>query len=200
VEAPLLKGRYRCHPKDGIMSEVKFADLFRAELENLHDAENQILEALPKMIAAASSAELAVAFEEHLERTREQVKRLDRIFEAMGEQPGGKASEGMQGLIREGETVISGIEKSPVRDVALTEAAQKVEHYQISGYGTVRTLAEMLGLSDAADLLEETLNEEKSADEILTEIAEGIMTSEEPDDEEEDEEEEEEDEEEEVES
>jgi ferritin-like metal-binding protein YciE len=174
------------------MSEAKFEDLFRSELANLYDAETQIVEALPKMIAAASSAELATALEEHLEQTREQVKRLERIFEAAGEQPGGKTCEGMQGLLREGESIISGMEKSPVRDVALTEAAQKVEHYEIAGYGTVRSLAEMLGQSDAVDLLEETLEEEKSADEILTEVAEGIMTGEEPEEEDEEEEEEEE--------
>jgi ferritin-like metal-binding protein YciE len=183
------------------MKEPKFEDLFRSELEDLHDAETQILEALPKMIAASSSEELATAFEEHLEQTREQVKRLDRIFEAAGEEPGGKTCLGMQGLLREGENIISGMEKSQARDIALTAAAQKVEHYEIAGYGTVRTLAEMLGQSEAADLLEETLSEEKAADDTLTEIAEAIMTGEQPveeeeEDEEEDEEEEEEEEEE----
>src|SRR5205085_11388664 len=107
---------------------------------------------------------------------REQVKRLDRVFQAIGEKPQGKTCEGMQGLLKEGEKIIAEIPKSPVLDAAIIGAAQKVEHYEISGYGTARTMAEMLGQQDAAELLEETLDEEKATDETLTEIAESIMS------------------------
>ncbi len=158
------------------MKEAKFEDLFREELEDLYDAEKQIVGALPKMVAAASNAELASAFEQHLQQTREQVKRLDRIFESMGEQPGSRKCEGMQGLLQEGEKLITEMEKSPVLDAALIGAAQKVEHYEISAYGTARSMAEMLGQAETAELLDETLDEEKETDETLTEIAESIMT------------------------
>jgi ferritin-like metal-binding protein YciE len=170
------------------MKEAKFEDLLTKELNDLYDAERQILEALPKMKEAASSEELTEAFEQHLEQTREQVKRLDRIFSKMGEQPGGKQCEGMEGLLREGEKLIGEMEKSPVLDAALIAAAQKVEHYEISGYGTARTLATILGQNEAAELLEETLDEEKDTDETLTEIAEGIMGGESADEDEEEDE------------
>ena len=142
------------------------------------------------MAEAASNEELKSAFEEHLEQTKEQVKRLDRVFKAIGEKPQGKTCEGMQGLLKEGEKMIAEIPKSPVLDAAIIGAAQKVEHYEISGYGTARTMAEMLGQQDAAELLEETLEEEKATDETLTEIAESIMSGEDSDEEEEEEEEE----------
>jgi ferritin-like metal-binding protein YciE len=157
---------------------LKFEDLLKEELEDLYDAEKQIVNALPKMVEAASAEDLKAAFQEHLEQTVEQVARLERVFEAIGEQPGGKQCEGMQGLLKESEKMIQEMEKSPVLDAALIGAAQKVEHYEISGYGTVRTMAEFLGQQDAADLLEETLDEEKAADDTLTEIAETIMTGE----------------------
>jgi ferritin-like metal-binding protein YciE len=167
------------------MKEAKFDELFQQELEDLYDAEKQIVQALPKMAEAASSEELSSAFQEHLEQTREQVKRLDKVFKKIGVKPQSKTCEGMQGLLKEGEKMISEIPKSPVLDAALIGAAQKVEHYEISGYGTVRTMAEMLGQQDAAELLEETLEEEKATDENLTEIAESIMTGEDTGDEEE---------------
>jgi ferritin-like metal-binding protein YciE len=160
------------------MKEAKFDELFREELEDLYDAEKQIVQALPKMAEAASSEELSSAFQDHLEQTKEQVKRLEKIFKTLGVKPQGKTCEGMQGLIKEGQRMISEIPKSPVLDAGLIGAAQKIEHYEISGYGTVRTMAEMLGQQDAADLLEETLEEEKTTDETLTEIAESIMTGE----------------------
>jgi len=172
------------------MKEAKFDELFKEELQDLYDAERQIIQALPKMVEAASNEELKSAFEEHLEQTREQVKRLDRVFQAIGEKPQAKTCEGMQGLLKEGEKIIAEIPKSPVLDAAIIGAAQKVEHYEISGYGTARTMAEMLGQQDAAELLEETLEEEKATDETLTEIAESIMSGEESDEEEEEEEEE----------
>ncbi len=157
------------------MKDAKFEDLFQEELKDMYDAEKQIVKALPKMIAASSSPELAAALQEHLQETQEQVKRLERVFESMGEQPGGKTCEGMQGLLREGEKMITEMAKSPVLDAGIIGAAQKVEHYEISAYGTARTMAEMLGQADAAELLDETLEEEKAADEKLTEIAEAIM-------------------------
>jgi len=158
------------------VKNLKFEDLLKEELEDLYDAEKQIVAALPKMVEAASDGDLKAAFQEHLEQTREQVTRLERVFETIGEQPGSKTCEGMQGLLKEGEKMIEELEKSSVLDAALIGAAQKVEHYEISGYGTARSMAEFLGQQDAADLLEETLDEEKATDDTLTEIAESIMT------------------------
>ncbi len=174
------------------MKEGKFEELFQEELADIYDAERQIVQALPKMADAASSEELAAAFREHLDVTRQQVKRLDKIFQKLGQKPGKKTCEGMQGLLREGEKMIGEMERSPVLDAGLIAAAQKVEHYEISAYGTARTLAESLGQAEAAELLEETLEEEKETDETLTEIAEGILSEaggEEEDEEEEEEEE-----------
>jgi len=170
------------------MKDAKFEDLFVEQLQDLYDAEKQIVQALPKLAEAASSEELIEAFQEHLEQTREQVKRLERIFKDMGETPGGKPCEGMQGLIKEGGRLISEISRSAVLDAALIGAAQKVEHYEISGYGTARTMAEMLGQQNAAELLDETLDEERETDDTLTDIAETIMTGEDVTEEEEDEE------------
>lgn len=170
------------------MKEANFEELFQDELSDIYDAERQILEALPKMAEAASSEELVAAFQEHLEVTRNQVKRLDKVFQKIGAKPGGKTCEGMQGLLREGEKIIQEMPKSAVLDAGLIAAAQKVEHYEISSYGTVRTMAEMLGQEDAAELLEETLEEEKETDENLTEIAESIMSGEGSEEEEEEEE------------
>ena len=130
---------------------------------------------MPKIIAASSSEELAEALQEHLDETKEQVKRLDRVFEMMGEQPAGKTCEGMQGLLKEGERIISEMEKSPVLDAGIIAAAQKVEHYEIAGYGTARSMAEMLGQSEVAELLQETLEEEEAADDNLTDISADIM-------------------------
>src|SRR4051812_16580853 len=157
------------------MKEAKFEELFQEELADIYDAERQIIQALPKMAEAASSEELTAAFNEHLEMTRQQVKRLDKVFQKLGQKPGKKTCEGMQGLLREGEKMIAEMQKSPVLDAGLISAAQKVEHYEISAYGTVRSMAEMLGQDEAAELLEETLEEEKETDENLTEIAESIM-------------------------
>jgi ferritin-like metal-binding protein YciE len=170
------------------MKQANFEELFQNELQDIYDAERQIVEALPKMAEAASSDELVAAFQEHLEMTKKQVKRLDKVFQKIGAKPGGKTCEGMQGLLREGQKMISEMPKSAVLDAGLIAAAQKVEHYEISAYGTVRTMAEMLGQEDAAELLEETLEEEKETDENLTEIAEGIMSGEQGEEEEEEEE------------
>jgi ferritin-like metal-binding protein YciE len=157
------------------MKEAKFEDLLTHELNDLYDAERQIVEALPKMQQAASTEELADAFEQHLEQTKEHVSRLERIFSQMGEEPGSDECEAMKGLLRDGEKLIGEMQKSPVLDAALIGAAQKVEHYEISAYGTARTMAAMLGQVEVAEVLQETLDEEKDTDEALTEIAETIM-------------------------
>lgn len=162
------------------MQDATFADLFKQELEEVYDAERQIVEALPKMAEAASSEELKAAFEEHLEVTRQQMKRLDKVFLKIGAEPGPKACEGMQGLLREGDKLIGGMAKSPALDAGLIVAAQKVEHYEIAAYGALRTLAETLGQEEAAELLEETLEEEREADETLAEILEGILSGDAP--------------------
>src|SRR4051794_9287155 len=120
-------------------------ELFQEELQDLYDAENQIVKALPKMAEAATDEELASAFQQHLEVTKKQVKRLEKVFQQLGIKPQGKPCKGMQGLLSEGEEMMREIEKSPVLDAALIGAAQKVEHYEISGYGTARTMAEILG-------------------------------------------------------
>ena len=174
------------------MKQANFETLLQGELEDIYDAERQIVQALPKMAAAATSEELVTAFQEHLDVTRQQVKRLEQVFQKIGAKPGKKTCEGMQGLLKEGEKMIAEMPKSAALDAGLIAAAQKVEHYEIAAYGTVRSMAEMLGQEDAAELLEETLEEEKEADETLTEIAEGIMSEEvgEKDEEEEEEEEE----------
>ncbi len=149
-------------------------DLWVDELKDLYNAENQILKALPKMAKAAVDEELKAAFEEHLEQTRGHVERLEQIFEQIGEAPKGKRCKGMEGIIAEGKEMLELDLPEPVGDAALIAAAQRVEHYEIAAYGTVRTYAELLGESDAVSLLEETLNEEKETDERLTGIAETV--------------------------
>src|SRR3954468_3635465 len=127
------------------MKEAKFESLLQTELMDLYDAEKQIIEALPKMIDASSSEDLTDAFAEHLEQTREQVRRLEQIFESMGAQPSGESCKAMQEILQEGKKLIKEFKKSPVPDAALIGPAQKVEHYEISGYGTARAMAAMLG-------------------------------------------------------
>ncbi len=149
-------------------------ELLVHELKDLYSAETQLLKALPKMAKAATDEDLVAAFEEHLEQTQGQVERLDRIFELLEEKPRGKTCEAMKGLITEGQEVISEDATDEVKDAALIAAAQKVEHYEIAGYGTVRTFANLLGEREIADLLQETLDEEGETDKKLTEIAEAL--------------------------
>ena len=151
--------------------------LFVEELRDLYSAENQLVKALPKMAKRASSEELKQAFEEHLELTREHVERLDEIFENLGKPAKGKTCKGMKGLIEEGSEVLEEHSEPSVIDAALIAAAQKVEHYEIATYGTVRTWAEMLDQDDAVDLLQQTLDEESETDEKLTEIAESTINA-----------------------
>lgn len=145
--------------------------LFVDELRDLYSAETQITKALPKMAKASTSNELRTAFEQHLKETEEQVKRLEQIFETLGESPKGETCEGIKGIIEEGEKNLKQAEEGPVRDEALIAAAQRVEHYEMAGYGTVRTFAERMGKQQVVQLLERTLEEEKNADRKLTECS-----------------------------
>lgn len=147
-------------------------DLYLQELKDIYSAETMILKALPKLAKAASSPRLQEAFQEHLEETKMQVERLNRIFDHMGVPIKGRHCAGMEGIIHEGEEFLNTQADPTVKDAALIAAAQKVEHYEISSYGTARTYARMLGDDEAAGLLDETLNEEKKADKNLTRMAE----------------------------
>jgi ferritin-like metal-binding protein YciE len=150
-------------------------ELFLDEIRDLYDAEKQLTKALPQMAKAAASDELRAAFEDHLEETKNQVQRLEQIFEALGEKATGKKCAAMAGLIKEGDEIASDSEETAVRDAGLIAAAQKVEHYEMSGYGSARTHAELLGNDEAASLLEETLDEEKAADEKLNQLAKNVI-------------------------
>lgn len=154
------------------MSLDNLHDLFVHELRDLHDAEQQLLDALPLLAQAASTPALRTLFEKHLEETRGQVGRLGIIFQALGTSPGGKTCLAMQGLIAEARETIQEEADPEVLDAALIVAAQKVEHYEIAGYGSVLAFAQRLGYDEAASLLEETLREEASADRKLTQAAE----------------------------
>lgn len=148
-------------------------DLFIDELRDIYWAEKHLVKALPKLEKAATSEELAAAFADHLAVTQEQVSRLEQIFEMLGEKPRGKKCEGMEGLVKEGETVIEDTEDgTSTRDAGLIISAQKVEHYEIAAYGGLATLAKTLGKEDVATILGEILEEEKEADELLTNLAE----------------------------
>ena len=150
-------------------------DLLVDELKDLYSAENQIIKALPKMVKTATSDELKKAFEEHLEVTKEHVNRLEQVCKMLDVSPKGKKCKAMEGLLEEGKEVMSEDVEPSVMDAALIAAAQRVEHYEMAGYGTVRTFAKQLGHDDAAELLQETLNEEAQADETLTELAESTI-------------------------
>lgn len=149
-------------------------DLYVNELHDLYDAENQIVKALPKMIESSTSTELRIALANHLEETRTQVARLEQIFQMHGEDIEGNKCKGVRGIIDEGEDLIKHDDNLDVRDAAIIAAAQKVEHYEMAGYGTVRTWAEQMGHEKAAQLLQETLNEEGEADKKLSRIARNL--------------------------
>ena len=148
-----------------------FQDLFVDQIKDLYDAENRLTDALPKMADAANSSQLKQAFLNHLQETQGHVARLEQVFREINLQPERETCDAMKGLIAEGETMIKAKGDAAVKDAALIAAAQRVEHYEISGYGTARTFAERLGLTQAANLLQQTLNEEKAADEKLNQIA-----------------------------
>ncbi len=149
-----------------------FDELLVEQLQDLYDAEQRLTKALPKMAGAAHSPALKSAFEEHLRQTQNQVTRLEQVFRSLGKSAQSKTCEAMKGLIEEGSEVISGEGDPDVKDAALIAAAQRVEHYEIAGYGTVRTFAQRLGRQDAARLLQETLDEEAETDKKLTALAE----------------------------
>ena len=150
-------------------------DLYVEELKDLYSAEKQILQALPRMAKKASNPQLRAAFEEHVEVTKTQVERLDQIFERIGRSPRGKKCKGMEGLLEEGKEMMQEDMEPEVLDAALISAAQKVEHYEMAGYGTVRSYAQLLGQDSDARLLQQTLDEEGEADEKLTQLAESSI-------------------------
>jgi ferritin-like metal-binding protein YciE len=178
--------------KENTMTMDTLQELYLEQLQDMYDAEKQLVKALPKMGKTATNEELKAAFEQHLEQTEEQVSRLERVFEELGEKPKGKKCRAMQGLIEEAKEMMEEDATDDVRDAALICAAQKVEHYEIATYGCLRTYAEMLGFDDQADLLQESLDEEKDTDENLTELAVTCINLEAEEGEEEEEEEEEE--------
>ena len=153
------------------MQENSLQELYVEQLKDLYNAENQLVKALPKMAKAAQSEALRQGFEQHLEQTKGHVDRLEQIFSAMDESPKGKKCAGMEGLLEEGEEVIKEQSSSDALDSGLIAAAQRVEHYEIAAYGTVRSFAELLGENDAVDLLQQTLDEEKETDDKLTKLS-----------------------------
>ena len=150
-------------------------DLFVNQIEDLYDAEQRLTKALPKMAEAAHSSQLKQAFQSHLTETEGHVRRLEQIFRELNTDPTRETCEAMKGLISEGEEMIKAHGDPDIKDAALIAAAQRVEHYEISGYGTARSFAQRLGLTQAANLLQQTLQEEKAADEKLTNIAESSV-------------------------
>jgi ferritin-like metal-binding protein YciE len=167
-------------------------ELLVEELKDLYSAEKQIVKALPKVVRGAASAELKTALEEHLEITKGQVARLEEVFSHLGEKAKAKHCKGMEGLLEEGSESLKEEDKGALRDLQLIGAAQRVEHYEVAAYGTAKAMAEKLGISQAVDLLNETLEEEEEADRKLTEVAESLYGEVETGGEEEEDEEEEE--------
>jgi ferritin-like metal-binding protein YciE len=149
--------------------------LFEEELKDIYWAEKALTKAIPKMIKKATSQELIDALQTHLEETEKQVTRAEQVFESIGVEAKAKKCEAMAGLVKEAEEIMDDCEEGVMRDAGIISAAQKVEHYEIASYGTLRQFAETLGLSDAASLLEQTLEEEKTADNKLTEVAESAI-------------------------
>jgi len=150
-------------------------ELYVDELKDLYSAENQILKALPRMIKAATHRQLKQGFTRHERQTRQHVKRLERIFRSLGEKPTGKRCVGMEGVLKEGSELIKEKPDKEVLDAGLISAAQHVEHYEMAGYGTVRTWARVLGYDDHAEILQQTLDEERDTDELLTALAESSI-------------------------
>jgi len=150
-------------------------ELYVDELKDLYSAEKQIVKALPKMVKNATNPELKEAFSNHLDETEGHVQRLEKIFQMLGEKAGGKKCKGMEGLIEEAKELLEEDAAEEVLDAGLISKAQHVEHYEMAGYGTVRTYAEQLGFADQAKLLQQTLDEEGKANELLTQIAESSV-------------------------
>lgn len=156
-------------------SVTNFQDLYIEELRDLYSAETQLVKALPKVAKAVSNKKLQDAVNTHLEQTKGQVERLEQIFKDLGEKPTGHTCKAMQGLIEESDEMIKEIEAGPLRDAAIIGGAQKIEHYEISGYGTARTFAELIGQAEHVELLDMTLDEEAETDEMLTDIAVSVI-------------------------
>jgi ferritin-like metal-binding protein YciE len=159
------------------MKMLSLQDLFIEELRDLYSAENMLLKALPKLARAATNPALRAGLEEHLEQTRAQKERLERVFEGLGQKPKAKTCEGMKGIIEEGEATMKQDAEDATMDAALIGAAQKAEHYEIATYGTVRTWARTLGLVEAAQQLQQTLDEEEQTDQKLTAIATTVVNA-----------------------
>jgi ferritin-like metal-binding protein YciE len=159
------------------MDTETLKELFTEQLRDVYDAEKQIVKALPKLAKAAEAEELSEALNSHLEQTRNQVSRLEEIFQLVATNAKGKPCKGMKGLLEEGNETIQEEDEGPLRDLAIIAGCQKVEHYEISAYGTLRTIAEQLELEDVIELLQQTEAEEKEADEKLTEVAVSIYGS-----------------------
>lgn len=157
------------------MKMESLKDLYVDQLRDLYSAENQILKALPMMADKATHPELKMAFQEHEQVTREQVRRLEQVFDTLGEKPSGHHCKGMEGLLKEGEELMKMKVEPDVLDAGLITSAQRVEHYEMAGYGTVRTFARQLGLNDQAEILQRTLEEEGSTDERLSMLAETVV-------------------------
>jgi ferritin-like metal-binding protein YciE len=156
------------------MSVGTMQELLIDELKDLYSAEKQIVRALPKLAKAATTPELQQAILTHLEETKHQVARLEKIGELMGKKLTGKTCVGMKGVLEEGSEVLEDTDKGTIRDAALISAAQRVEHYEMAGYGSAREFAKLLGLSEVASLLDETLAEEKAADKTLSGVAKQV--------------------------
>jgi ferritin-like metal-binding protein YciE len=156
------------------MQKDSLRELYVDELRDLYNAETQLVKALPKMAKASSNAELRQGFEEHLRQTSEHVSRLEQIFGTLGEKPTGKKCLGMEGLVKEGAETMQEDYADAVLDAAIIGAAQRVEHYEIAGYGTVRAFAELMGESEHVSLIEQTLQEEKETDNQLSRLAQEI--------------------------
>src|SRR6476660_521313 len=153
-------------------------ELYVNELRDLYNAENQLVKALPKMAKGASSPELKDAFDQHLEQTKGHVERLEQLFEQLGDNPKGKTCHAMKGLIEEGSEILEEEGEDSVLDAGIIVAAQKVEHYEMAGYGSVRAFAQLLGQEEAAQLLQTTLDEESKANELLNQLAETTVNAE----------------------
>jgi len=159
------------------MELASLQDLYVSELKDLYNAEHQILKALPKMAKAASSSDLQKAFQMHLEQTQGHVERLEQIFDKLGVSPKGKTCKGMEGVIAEGKEMMEEDAEPEVMDAGLISAAQRVEHYEMAGYGAVRTYAKLLGDESAARLLQKTLDEEGETNKKLTHLAESQINA-----------------------
>jgi ferritin-like metal-binding protein YciE len=172
----MKKQQEKNQESQGSFDESGLKDLFLDELKDIYWAEKHLAKALPKMAKSATSEELRSAIEQHLTETENQIQRLEQVFNSIGRKAMGKKCEAMEGLVEEGKHMMEETEDgSLTRDAAIISSAQKIEHYEIASYGTLRTLANHLGNTEAANLLEETLQEEKSTDVKLTEIAESFI-------------------------